>query len=93
MPHDAERHSRVAAALAETKLDGVVCSESTAAYYALQKKEYQEKFKIVGKPFVQEAYGFVVKKGNRELVELLNKGIRVVKARKIDEQLRKKWLR
>jgi polar amino acid transport system substrate-binding protein len=80
-------------AMAGGKIDGVVCDEPTAAHYALQKKEYKEKFKIVGKPFTQEAYGFVVKKGNKELVELLNKGIKAAKAKKTDEQLRKKWLR
>jgi polar amino acid transport system substrate-binding protein len=34
-----------------------------------------------------------VKKGNKELLDLINKGIRGVQAKKIDEQLRKKWLR
>jgi polar amino acid transport system substrate-binding protein len=34
-----------------------------------------------------------VKKGNKELLDLINKGIRAVQAKKIDEQLRKKWLR
>jgi polar amino acid transport system substrate-binding protein len=71
----------------------VVCDEPTAAHYALQRKEYKEKFKIVGETFTQESYGFVVKKGNTELVDLLNKGIKAAKAKGIDEQLRKKWLR
>jgi polar amino acid transport system substrate-binding protein len=75
------------------RLGGVVCDEPTAAHYALQRKEYKEKFKIVGQTFTQESYGFVVKKGNRELVDLLNRGIKAVKAKGIDEQLRKKWLR
>ena len=79
--------------MAAGRISGVVCDEPTAAHYALQRKEYKEKFKIVGKPFTAEAYGFVVQKGNKELVELFNKGIKAVKARKIDEQLRKKWLR
>jgi polar amino acid transport system substrate-binding protein len=79
--------------MAAGRISGVVCDEPTAAHYALQRKEYKEKFKIVGEPFTQESYGFVVKKGNRELVELLNRGIRAVKTKGIDEQLRKKWLR
>ena len=33
------------------------------------------------------------KKGDKELAEMFNKGIKAVKAKKIDEQLRKKWLR
>ena len=75
------------------RIAGVVCDEPTAAHYALQRSEYKAKFKIVGAAFTQESYGFVVKKGNQELVDLLNKGIKAVKAKKIDEQLRKKWLR
>ena len=48
---------------------------------------------IVGEPFTKESYGIVVKKGNKDLVNLVNKGIRAVKSKGIDEQLRKKWLR
>ncbi len=79
--------------MAAGRIAGVVCDEPTAAHYALQRKEYKEKFKITGDTFTQESYGFVVKKGNAELVAILNKGIKAVKAKGIDEQLRKKWLR
>jgi len=79
--------------MAAGRIAGVVCDEPTAAHYALQRGEYKAKFKIVGATFTQESYGFVVKKGNQELVDLLNKGIKAVKAKGIDEQLRKKWLR
>ena len=79
--------------MAAGRIAGVVCDEPTAAHYALQRSEYKAKFKIVGAAFTQESYGFVVKKGNQELVDLLNKGIKAVKAKRIDEQLRKKWLR
>ena len=79
--------------MAAGRIAGVVCDEPTAAHYALQRKEYKAKFKIVGDTFTQESYGFVVQKGNQDLVALLNKGIAAVKAKGIDEQLRKKWLR
>jgi polar amino acid transport system substrate-binding protein len=79
--------------MAAGRIGGVVCDEPTAAHYALQRAEYKAKFKIVGGTFTQESYGFVVQKGNKELVDLLNKGIKAVKAKGIDEQLRKKWLR
>jgi len=35
----------------------------------------------------------VVKKGNQALLDLLNKGIKAVKAKGLDGQLKKKWLR
>lgn len=79
--------------MAAGRISGVVCDEPVAVQFALQKAEYKEKFKIVGSSFTTEAYGFVVKKGNAALVELLNKGIAAVKAKKLDEQLRAKWLR
>ncbi|HBA86475.1 MAG TPA: basic amino acid ABC transporter substrate-binding protein [Geobacter sp.] len=77
--------------MAAGRIAGVVCDEPTAVTYALQKKEYSSKFKIVGKPFTKEAYGIVVKKGNKELVDLLNKGIAAVQKKKIDAQIKKKW--
>lgn len=79
--------------MAAGRIAGVVCDEPTAAHYALQKTEYKNKFKIVGKSFTAESYGIVVKRGDKELLALINKGIKAVKAKKVDEQLRKKWLR
>jgi len=79
--------------MAAGRISGVVCDETTAIIYAMQKKEYSAKFKIVGKPFTKEAYGIVVKKGNKDLVALINKGITAAKKKKIDEQLKKKWLK
>lgn len=77
--------------MAAGRIAGVVCDEPTAITYALQKKEYSSKFKIVGKSFTKEAYGIVVKKGNKDLVAQLNKGIVAVQKKKIDTQLKKKW--
>jgi polar amino acid transport system substrate-binding protein len=79
--------------MAAGRLAGVVCDEPTAANFALQRAEYKAKLQIVGEPFTKEFYGVVVKKGNKELLDLINKGIRAVQAKKVDEQLRKKWLR
>jgi len=79
--------------MAAGRIGGVVCDEPTAIIYALQKAEYKDKFKIVGKAFTKEAYGIVVKKGNKELVDLLNKGIKAVKTKKLDVAMKKKWLK
>ena len=79
--------------MAAGRISGVVCDEPVAAHFALQKKEYKEKFKIVGKSFTKEGYGIVVKKGNTELVALLNKGIKAVKAKKIDTKIHTKWVK
>ncbi len=79
--------------MAAGRISGVVCDEPVAAHFALQKKEYKEKFKIVGKAFTKEGYGIVVKKGNQELVALLNKGIKAVKAKKLDTKIHTKWVK
>lgn len=79
--------------MAAGRIQGVVCDTPVAADYALQRAEYKEKFKIVGKPFTEESYGVVVKKGNKELVDLINKGIEEVQAKGIDKELENKWLR
>jgi polar amino acid transport system substrate-binding protein len=79
--------------MAAGRIYGVVCDEPVAAHFALQKKEYKEKFKIVGKAFTKEGYGIVVKKGNKELVDLLNKGIKSVKAKKLDTKIHTKWVK
>ena len=79
--------------MAAGRIVGVVCDEPTAIIYAMQKKEYNTKFKIVGKPFTKEAYGIVVKKGNKELLAMINKGILAVQKKKIDQKLKAKWLK
>ncbi len=79
--------------MAAGRIDGIVCDGPIAANYALQKAEYKDKFAIVGQPFTNEQFGIVVKKGNKEVLDLLNKGIKAVKAKGIDKQLEKKWLK
>jgi polar amino acid transport system substrate-binding protein len=79
--------------MAAGRVAAVVCDTPVAANYALQREEYKKSFKIVGKPFTDEHYGVVVKKGNKELLELINKGIKQVKAKGLDKAIEKKWLR
>lgn len=79
--------------MASGRIEGVVCDTPVAADYALQRAEYKAKFMIVGKPFTKEQYGVVVKKGNKQLLDLLNKGIKGVQKKAIDKELEKKWLR
>jgi polar amino acid transport system substrate-binding protein len=75
------------------RIDGVVCDDPVAAQYVLQKTEYTARFKIsAGLPTGDEFYGVAVKKGNKDVVEMLNKGIEAVQAKGIDKQLRQKWM-
>jgi len=93
---DAKNYDEIGLAfedMAAGRIQGVVCDTPVAADYALQREEYKDKFMIVGEPFTEESYGVVVKKGNQELLDLLNKGIQAVQAKGIDKELQDKWLR
>lgn len=81
-------------ALYTGRIDGVICDDAIAADYVLRNKKYAGKFKLafIVKSDKPEYYGFVVKKGNKELLDLLNKGIKAVKAKGIEAELRKKWI-
>lgn len=86
--------SQAMEALYSGRIDGVVCDDPIAADFALQNATYGAKLKIA---FIiptdeDEYYGFAVKKGNKELVDLLNKGIAELKKNGTEEKLRQKWI-
>ena len=76
------------------RIDGVVCDDPVAAQYALQNEKYKGKLKIAAiiETGEDEFYGIAVKKGDKEVLELVNKGIAAVKAKGIDKELTKKWI-
>ncbi|MBN2005938.1 MAG: basic amino acid ABC transporter substrate-binding protein [Anaerolineae bacterium] len=75
------------------RLDAVVCDTPTAVDFALQRAEYKAKLKIVGEPFTDEYYGILVQKGNTELLDLINKGLKAVQDSGVDKQLEVQWVR
>ncbi len=79
--------------LVNGNIDAVVCDDPVAAYYARHKKGFKDKLKFVGviKNAAVEYYGIAVKKGNKEVLDLINKGIKAVKEKGIEEKLLKKW--
>jgi len=76
------------------RIEAVVCDDPVAANYALQNEKYAKTLKIaqVIESAEVEYYGIAVKKGNKEVLDLINKGIQAVKAKGIDKQLQKKWI-
>ncbi|PIE60340.1 MAG: basic amino acid ABC transporter substrate-binding protein [Desulfobulbus propionicus] len=74
------------------RLDAVICDDPVAANYALVK--YKETLKIVEviESGEVEHYGFAVRKGDKETLDLINKGVAAVKAKGIDKELVKKWI-
>ncbi|MDC7228341.1 MAG: basic amino acid ABC transporter substrate-binding protein [Spirochaetales bacterium] len=79
--------------LANGRIEGVVADTPIAADYVLQNDTYKGKLMIVGDSFTDEFYGIAVKKGNTELLDLINQGINAVQDKGIDKELEDKWLR
>jgi polar amino acid transport system substrate-binding protein len=75
------------------RIDAVVCDTPVAADFALQREEYRAALKIVGEAFTDEYYGILVRKGNSELLEKINRGLAAVQAEGIDQELENEWLR
>lgn len=74
-------------------VDGVVCDSPVAADYVLQNDNYKGRLKIVGEPFTEEFYGIAVQKGDTELLNKVNAGLKeVIESGKRDELI-DKWLR
>ncbi len=75
------------------RIDGVVCDDPVAAQYALQNEKYKDALKIAS--IIEagdEFYGIAMKKGNKEVLDLVNKGIKAVQDKGIDKDLQKKWI-
>ncbi len=79
--------------LANGRIAGVVADTPIAADYVLQNDEYRDTLKIVGEPFTEEYYGVAVRKGNTEVLNLVNKGLEMVLDTPAYEELEDKWLR
>jgi polar amino acid transport system substrate-binding protein len=75
-------------------LAGVVCDDPVAANYAKQKEGFQKNLQIASilETGQTEHYGIAVQKGNEDLLQLINEGIRKVKEEGLDEKFKKKWI-
>jgi polar amino acid transport system substrate-binding protein len=78
--------------MAAGRIDGVICDTPVARDYALHKAEYRDKFKIGLEIPTKEQLGVMVKKGDKKMLDLINKGLKAVKAKGLDKQYEKKWL-
>ena len=74
-------------------IQGVVCDDPIAGNYALKNPNYEGKLKLVGSPWTGEDYGFVVKKGNAKVLDLINKGLETIKSNGKLEEIKAKWFK
>lgn len=73
-------------------LDAVICDEPVANYFIKQQPEYTDRITIAFITKEIEQYGFAVKKGNKELLDKINAGIKAVKEKGVEAALIKKWI-
>ncbi len=80
-------------------IDGILCDSPLAVNYAFFNKQYKSRFVIKtgtvpeGCPTPREDYGIVVKKGNAELLTLINQGLLSVRDKGIENQIRQRWIK
>ena len=74
------------------RLDAVVCDDPVALYYVNKKTDTAGKINIALVTEEKEYYGFTVKKGRKDLVEKLNRGIKEVRASGEEARLLEKWM-
>lgn len=74
------------------RLDAVICDDPVAMYYANKKADYAGKLNLSFKTGDKEYYGFTVRKGRKDLVDKLNKGIKEVKDSGLEARLIEKWM-
>ena len=75
------------------RIDAVVCDTPVAADFALQRDEYKSALKIVGDAFTDEYYGILVQKGNSDLLDKINAGLKAVQDKGLDKEFETEWLR
>lgn len=79
--------------LVNGRIEGVVADTPVAANFALQNETYKGKLKIVGEPFTEEFYGIAVRKGNRVVLDAINRGLEKVLDTSVYKNIEKEWLR
>jgi len=79
-------------------IEGVLCDSPVALDYAVNNKSYKDKFATTfglmpqGVHIPKEHYAMVVRKGNAETLELLNRGLKAVREKGIEDTIRSKWM-
>lgn len=76
--------------LEQGKVDAVV-GEEAVIKHLYKNMDTREDYEILHKPFIEEEAVLAVKKGEKELLSILNKGIYNMKKKKTIEKINEKW--
>jgi ABC-type amino acid transport substrate-binding protein len=79
-------------ALVRGDIDAFVADSPVAAWYAAKNPAYRGKLKVVGERLTDEAYTIVVKKGNAEILDLLNRSLKKLIEDGTRDALARKWI-
>jgi ABC-type amino acid transport/signal transduction systems, periplasmic component/domain len=72
-------------------ISACVCDSLIASDFVLANENYKGKLVIAGDPFTTEDIAIAVKKGNKELLDLVNKGLAALEANGELAKLKAKW--
>lgn len=72
-------------------VDAVVCDSLIASDFVLANENYKGKLSIAGEPFTVEDIAIAVRKGNKALLDLVNKGLATAMADGSFDALKAKW--
>ncbi|HPE93854.1 MAG: basic amino acid ABC transporter substrate-binding protein [Sphaerochaeta sp.] len=72
-------------------VDAAVCDSLIASDFVLANENYKNRLVVAGAPFTEEDIAIAVQKGNKALLDLINKGLEVAKADGSFDALKKKW--
>jgi polar amino acid transport system substrate-binding protein len=78
-------------ALNNKTIDAVICDGPVAGHYAFVDKTFDLKLATVLKTEDLELYGIAVKKGNKPLLNRLNRAITAVQSKNKDIEFQEKW--
>ncbi len=84
-------HGHAVTDLINGKIDAVLGESTGTLYYKNQKKDYFQKIKMVGDILTEEFYGMVLRKGDGELLEKVNRALEKLLADGTVLKLHKKW--
>lgn len=81
--------------LVNGRIDAVICDDAVAADFALQNPNYAKNLKMAFMitPDEPEYLGFAVKKGNKDVLTLLNKSLKAVRENGEYDRIFDKWFK
>jgi polar amino acid transport system substrate-binding protein len=80
-------------------IDGILCDSPMAVNYAAYNNTYKDKFALTtcllpdGVQIPKENYGIAVRKGNTEVLDMINQGLQAVREKGIESEIRSKWIK